>query len=93
MPKGNHQATGKKPKRGPELVSRARYQLIKAFDLVEEKGLTVAELLARDAEENPMKFMELVSKYCPRDMAITDPDGNQFKIEHTVKFIRPDKTK
>ena len=67
----NHQATGKKAKRGPELAQRCRAAVLNAFDAFEKKGKLISEVLADEFEKNPLKFMELASKYCPRDIEAT----------------------
>lgn len=63
---------GKKAKRGPELASRIRNQLIAAMDLVNDSDKTVAELLAEEARGNIIRFLELCSKYVPRDIEVTE---------------------
>jgi len=70
MPKGNKQATGKKSKRGPELVQRVRGALLSALDILEEDGKRIDLLLVDVANDSPLKFLELVSKYCPKDAVI-----------------------
>jgi len=42
----NHNATGKKSKKGPELVQRCRGAVLNALDLMESRGKTISELLA-----------------------------------------------
>ncbi len=77
--KGNHKATGKKAKRGPELASRARGALLEAMDLLEKDGQSLGQLLMDEAKQNPRGFMDLVSKYCPRDI--------QAEISHTINAL------
>lgn len=72
----NHKATGKTAKRGSELVQRCRAAVLNALDVVEQEGKTISELLAKEFESNPIKFMELASKFCPKDI--------QAEITHTV---------
>ena len=68
--KGNKQATGKKPKHGPELVQRVRGAVLSAFDSVEKEGKLISEILAEKFKEDPLRFMDMVSKYCPREVAM-----------------------
>ena len=63
-------AQGKKSAYGPELVQRSRAAVINALDVVEKKGKLISELLAEEFEKNPIKFMELAAKFCPRDLNI-----------------------
>ncbi len=82
MPKGNKQATGKKAARAPELASRARCIIIKALDILEVSNEPLPVLLANEAKENPIKIMELISKYLPKEIHGTiDHSGT---IEHVA---------
>lgn len=71
---GNKKATGKKPKYARDLVQRIRYALLAAMDILEAKGKPIKELLAQELEANPAKFIELASKYCPKDLNIEIDD-------------------
>ena len=82
MPKGNRQATGKKAAKAPEMASRARSVIIKALDILEASDEPLPVLLAREAKENPIKIMELISKYLPKEFHGTiDHAGT---IEHVA---------
>jgi len=71
MSKGNHNATGKKAGHGPELIQYVRRILLGAFEIVEKSGgQKITEILAGEAQTNPLKFLEVVSKYCPREVAM-----------------------
>ncbi len=71
----NHKATGKKSAKGPELVQRVRAAILAALDATEKKGKKISEVLAEEFEKNPLKFMELASKYCPKDLSIEIDDA------------------
>lgn len=64
----NHKATGKKTKKGPELAQRCRTAILNAFDAVERDGKLISEVLAQEFQANPIKFMELASKYIPKQI-------------------------
>lgn len=64
----NKSATGKKSKRGPEIVQRVRGAILGAFDAVEKEGRLISEILAEKFKEDPMRFMDMASKYCPKDV-------------------------
>ena len=64
----NHSATGKKAKRGAELAQRARAAILNALDVVEKDGKLISEILAEEFKNNPIKFMELASKFTPKDI-------------------------
>lgn len=64
----NHNATGKKSKKGPELVQRCRGAVLNALDVLEKRGKPISELLAEEFSQNPSKLMELASKFCPREL-------------------------
>jgi hypothetical protein len=63
----NHKATGKKAAKGPELTQRARGLILKVFDILEDEGKTLSQLLADKAREDPFKFMDLASKYTVKE--------------------------
>ncbi len=65
----NRRATGKKAG-GAEIVQYVRRVLIGAFEVAETKGLKITEILAKEIEANPLKFLEVASKYCPKEVAI-----------------------
>jgi len=67
----NHQATGKKSKHGAELVQRSRAAILNALDVVETKGKTISQLLAAEFIENPIRFMELASKFAPKELDVS----------------------
>ncbi len=66
-----HNATGKKARRGPELVQRSRAAILNALDVLEERGKTISVLLADELENNPIRFMELASKFCPKELDVS----------------------
>ena len=67
----NHEATGKKAKHGRELVQRCRAAVLGALEILESKtGKKITEILAQELEANPLKFMELASKFCPKDLQV-----------------------
>jgi len=70
MSSGNDRATGKKAKHGPELVQRIRGAVLSAFDAVEKEGKLLSQILAEKLKEDPMRFIDMVSKYCPREVAM-----------------------
>ena len=45
--------------------------LIDALDLVDNDGQTLTELLAAELKENPIRYLELASKYVPRNVDVT----------------------
>jgi len=72
----NHKATGKKAGYGVELAQRTRGAILGALNVMEAKGKSIADILAKELEENPMRFMELASKFIPKDI--------QAEITHTI---------
>lgn len=79
----NHEATGKKPKKGPELVQRCRAAILNALDVVESEGETISALLAKEFKANPLKFMELASKFAPKDLNIDLNDNRDNADQFT----------
>ena len=72
----NHQATGKKAKRGAEMVQRFRALVLNTFDAVEKRGRVLSDILADEFEKNPLKFMEMASKFLPKQLDIEiDPES------------------
>ena len=83
----NHKATGKKAKRGAELAQRIRAGILNAMDCVEDKkGKLISEILAEELINNPIKFLELASKYVPKEL--------EMELTETVYVINanPEKT-
>lgn len=80
----NYQATGKKAKHGAELVQRARAAILNALDVLEVRGKKVSEMLADEFENNPIKFMELASKWAPKEIS------GEFNHVHTAKSLTDD---
>jgi hypothetical protein len=74
----NHKATGKKSKHGPELAQRCRAAVLGAFRVFEKNsGKLISEVLAEELQNNPIKFMELASKFIPKEI--------DAEISHTLK--------
>ena len=69
-PKGNKHATGKKAGHGPELVQRIRAVVLGALDAVEKDGKLISEILAEKFKDDPLRFMDMASKYCPKEVAM-----------------------
>lgn len=78
--KGNTKATGKKARYGEELVQRSRKSILNALDVVEKKGKLISEILAEAFIANPIKFMELASKFAPKDINV------EGKVKHAHEF-------
>jgi len=78
----NHNATGKKSRRGEELIQRARSAVLNAMDATENRGRRLSEILADELEKNPIKFMELASKLMPKEIDNTHHIGgiNELSI-------------
>ncbi len=64
----NYKATGKKVKNGPEIVQRVRTAILGAFETVEKEGRLISQILADEFKKDPMRFMDMASKYCPKDV-------------------------
>lgn len=79
----NFNATGKKAKSGAELIQRTRAAILSALDICRDRKTPIDELLARELENNPLKFMELASKFCPRDVAVEINDARDRAEELT----------
>jgi hypothetical protein len=72
----NYKATGKKAGYGVELAQRTRGAILGALNVMESRGKSIADILAKELEENPIRFMELASKFIPKDI--------QAEITHTI---------
>ena len=84
----NPRATGKKSKRGPELVQRVRAAILNAMDAVEKDGMLISEILAEQFQENPIRFLELASKFTPRERNVEHSGTVHQTHEHrTVSEI------
>lgn len=79
----NHNATGKKSKHGPELVQRCRAAILNALDVIEAEGETISALLAKEFKANPLKFMELASKFSPKDLNVELNDNRDSAEQFT----------
>lgn len=84
----NPRATGKKAKHGENLIQRTRAAILNALDAVDKRGKLISEILADEFEKNPLKFMELASKACPKEQAIEHSGHIHQTHEHrTVSEI------
>lgn len=72
----NRSANGKKAKKGTEIVQRVRAAILGAFDVVEKEGKLISELLAEEFKRDPMRFMDMAAKYCPKDV--------DLRVEHVT---------
>lgn len=70
MPKGDNSFGHRKGKRGAELVGRIRGSILNALDAVENRGKVLSQILADKFEQDPIRFMELAAKYCPKDLNV-----------------------
>ncbi len=70
----NPRAKGKKAGHGPELVQYVRRILLGAFEVHANTGQKITEVLAKELADNPLKFLEVASKYCPKEVAM-EMDG------------------
>ena len=61
----------KTARRGAELVQRSRAAVLNSLDVLEQRGKKISELLADELEKNPIRFMELAAKFCPKEMDVT----------------------
>lgn len=64
----NRNPNPKRAKKGPELVQRVRAAILGAFDAVEREGRLISEVLAEKFKDDPLRFMDMASKYCPKDV-------------------------
>lgn len=64
----NRNPNPKRAKKGPELVQRVRAAILNAFDAVERDGKLISEILAEKFKDDPLRFMDMASKYCPKDV-------------------------
>lgn len=64
----NYKATGKKTKHGAELVQRCRAAVLNTFNAIEKEGKLISEILAEEFKSNPLRFMDMASKYCPKEI-------------------------
>lgn len=61
-------------KRGLEITGRSRAVLLRALDILAEETNdkdTPAQILAKAFKINPIKFMDTMSKYIPKNIDIT----------------------
>jgi len=72
----------KAAKRGEELVQRTRACILNALDAVENRGKVISEVLADEFENNPIKFMELASKFMPKE--VSGNVSHEHKHEHVA---------
>lgn len=74
----------KRAKKGAELVQRCRAAVLNAFDAVERDGKLISEVLAEEFKKNPIKFMELASKFAPKEIS------GEFTHTHTAETMTDD---
>jgi len=66
----NSGGNGKALKLGTELAQRVRGAVLNTFDTVERKGHVISDILSDAFISNPLKFLDTVSKFCPKDIAM-----------------------
>ena len=64
----NKNATGKTARHGKDLTARTRGCILSVFDILDNRNKPMPELLADKAEENPLQFMNIASKYIIKDV-------------------------
>lgn len=76
----SYKGIGKRAKRGPEIVQRARGAILDALEIVEqESGKTIGQLLAICFLESPIRFLELAAKFAPKEL-----DANIVSTHYVV---------
>ena len=75
---------GKAAGHGPELVQRTRKAVLNTFDAIEKEGKKISDILAKEFEKNPIKFMELAAKLMPKEIS------GEFNHTHTADKLTDD---
>ena len=88
----NRNPQPKRAKHGEELVQRTRKAVLNAFEALDQRGRKISEILADEAEKNPIKFMELASKLIPKEFTGNVKHDHQHKHTHesvsdTVEWV------
>lgn len=64
----NSGGNGKTARRGHELVQRTRAAILNAMDVLDKGTEPLSVLLAKAATEQPMRFLDMAAKHCPKDI-------------------------
>lgn len=67
---GNKLATGSTAKHGAALVSRVRGNILRAFDLSDQRGRPLSEIIYDELQANPLKVLEIAIKAMPKEASI-----------------------
>lgn len=65
---GNRNSQGKTAKKGSELVQRTRAAILNAMDALDDRSKPLSQLLADAAEKQPLRFLDMAAKHCPKDV-------------------------
>jgi hypothetical protein len=61
---------GKVAKKGVELVQRTRAAILNSLDVLDNRNKPLSQLLADAAEQNPIKYTEMIARHIPKDVTV-----------------------
>ena len=61
--------------RGKQIAGEVRGAYLRAFKQLEQKGRPISSLVLEQLEENPLKALELLAKFTPRELMLEGEVG------------------
>ena len=77
-----------KSRHGEQLTTRLRAVLLRSMEIVDEKGLTLAQLVAQAAIDNPMLFLEKAARYLPKDVNVNHSQEGLVEVISALQKLR-----
>ena len=75
-------------KKSEELVHRFRALFLRALDIVEERGQSPAELLAKEFVASPLNYMAKAAPYMPKDLNVNHSQEGLVEVISALQKLR-----
>jgi hypothetical protein len=77
-----------KSRHGEQLTTRLRAVLLRSMEINDERGKTLAQLVADAALDNPMLFLEKAARYLPKDVNVNHQQEGLIEIISALQRLR-----
>ena len=73
---------------GEQLTTRLRAVLLRSMEINDERGKSLAQLVADAALDNPMLFLEKAAKYLPKDVNVNHSQEGLIEMISALQQLR-----
>ena len=73
---------------GEQLTTRLRAVLLRSMEINEERGKTLAQLVADAMLDNPMLFLEKAARYLPKDLNVNHSQEGLVELVAALQQLR-----